>query len=186
MHFFFRLFQDKPQPDPGTQVVPDAYWSLQAEKLMVALGSDASGLSAREANARLKHYGPNALEAKKQATALGLLGNQFKNPLVLILMVAAAISMVAAEWVDAGVVLVIVFGSTLLGFAEEYIAGNAIEKLRSKITIHSSVLRDGQPQTRPLHRVVPGDVVLLSAGSLMPADGVVLASKDFFINRTLT
>jgi Mg2+-importing ATPase len=93
--------------------------------------------------------------------------------------------MFAGEWVDAGVVLVIVFGSTLLGFAQEYIAGNAVEKLRSKVTIHSSVLRDGQPQTLPSSRVVQGDVVLLSAGSLIPADGVVLESKDFFVNQAV-
>jgi len=116
---------------------------------------------------------------------VGLFVNQFKNPLVLILMVASIISMFAGEWIDAGVVLAIVLGSTILGFAQEYVAGNAIEKLRSKVTIHSSVLRDGQPQTLPSSRVVQGDLVLLSAGSLIPADGVVLESKDCFVNQAV-
>ena len=134
---------------------------------------------------RLKRHGPNALDATKRATALGLFANQFKSPLVLILIFASAISLVASEWVDAGVVLVIVFGSTILGFVQEYIAGNAIEKLRSQVTINSSVLRGGQKQTLPSAQVVPGDVVLLSAGSLIPADGVVLEAKDFFVSQAV-
>ena len=109
-----------------------------------------TGPSARKKPAlRLKRYGPNALDAKKKSTALGLFANQFKSPLVLILIFASIVSLVAAEWVDAGVVLAIVFGSTILGFVQEYIAGNAIEKLRSQVTINSSVLRGGQPQTLP-------------------------------------
>ncbi len=165
--------------------MPDAYWSLPTDQLLAKLEADANGLSGSKAGARLKLHGPNALEATQGARALGLLVSQFKNPLVLILIIASIISMFAGEWVDPGVVLVIVFGSTLLGFAQEYIAGNAVEKLRSKVTIHSSVLRDGQPQTLPSSRVVQGDVVLLSAGSLVPADGVVLESKDFFVNQAV-
>jgi Mg2+-importing ATPase len=168
-----------------SHAAPEAYWSLPAAKVLAALGSAPSGLSRREANARLRRHGPNTLEAAKRHSALGLLVCQFKNPLVLILIVASIISLIAAEWVDAGVVLAIVLGSTILGFAQEYIAGNAIEKLRSKVTIHSTILRDGQPQTLPSSRVVTGDLVLLSAGSLIPADGVVLEAKDFFINQAV-
>ncbi len=158
---------------------------MPADQLLAGLGADAGGLSGRQASARLKLHGPNALEATQRATALGLLLGQFKSPLVLILIVASIISMFAGEWVDAGVVLVIVLGSTILGFAQETIAGNAIAKLRSKVTIHSSVLRDGQPKTLPSSRVVPGDVVLLAAGSLVPADGVVLDAKDCFVNQAV-
>jgi Mg2+-importing ATPase len=152
---------------------------------MTQLGASADGLSRREAGVRLKRQGPHALKAMKRATAIGLFANQFKNPLVLILIVASMISLLASEWVDAGMVLAIVFGSTVLGFAQEYIAGNAIEKLRSRITVHSVVLRDGQARTLPSYRVVQGDIVLLSAGSLIPADGVVLESRDFFINQAV-
>jgi P-type Mg2+ transporter len=166
-------------------MVPDAYWSLPAEELLARLGSDEGGLSRRKASARLKLHGPNALDATKRATAPGLFANQFKSPLVLILMVASIISMFVGEWVDAGVVLAIVLGSTILGFAQEYVAGNAIEKLRSKVTIHSNILRDGQPKSLPSSRVVQGDLVLLSAGSLIPADGVVLEAKDLFVNQAV-
>ena len=83
------------------------------------------------------------------------------------------------------IVLAVVLGSTMLGFVQEYRASNAVEKLRSQVTIKSSVLRDGQPQMLPSEQVVPGDVVLLSAGSLIPADGVVLEANDFFVNQAV-
>ena len=185
MQFGQSLLRPKPRSDPGSQIVPDAYWSLPAEELLARLGSDEGGLSSRKASARLKLHGPNALDATKRATAPGLFANQFKSPLVLILMVASIISMFVGEWVDAGVVLAIVLGSTILGFAQEYVAGNAIEKLRSKVTIHSNILRDGQPKSLPSSRVVQGDLVLLSAGSLIPADGVVLEAKDLFVNQAV-
>lgn len=185
MHIFSKLIRPAPASGPGAGAIPDAYWSLPAERLLAALDSEAGGLSQPAAAARLKRDGLNALDTKNRATAFGLFASQFKSPLILILIVASIISLVAAEWIDAGVVLVIVFGSTILGFAQEYIAGNVIEKLRSKTTIHSSVLRDGQIQTLPSSEVVPGDVLLLSAGSLIPADGVVLEAKDLFVNQAV-
>ena len=169
----------------GEANVTEAYWGLPADQLMAELKSDARGLTQREAHLRLKRDGPNTLRAMKKATALGLLLSQFKSPLVLILIVASCISLAASEWVDAGVVLAIVLGSTLLGFTQEYIAGNAIEKLRSQITVHSKVLRGGLLKTVPSHQLVVGDIVLLSAGSLIPADAVLLESKDFFVNQAV-
>ena len=81
--------------------------------------------------------------------------------------------------------LAVVLGSTILGFVQEYRASNAVEKLRSQVTIKSNVLRDGKPQMLPSEQVVPGDVVLLSAGSLIPADGIVLEANDFFVNQAV-
>jgi len=172
-------------PGRVVSIAIEAYWGLPTGQLMAKLKSDAAGLTQREAHSRLKRYGPNSLKAMKKATALGLLLSQFKSPLVLILIVASGISLVASEWVDAGVVLMIVLGSTLLGFTQEYIAGNAIEKLRSQVTVHSKVLRGGQLKTVPSHQLVPGDIVLLSAGSLIPADAVLLEAKDFFVNQAV-
>ncbi len=170
------------QPSQSASV---AEWSLQPEQLMAAMSSDTNGLAPAEAALRLSRYGPNALAATKKQGPLGLYANQFKSPLVLILIVASIVSLIANEWIDAAVVLAVVFGSTILGFIQEYIASNAIEKLRSQITINSVVLRGGQTQTMPSTQVVPGDVVMLSAGSLIPADGVVLEAKDFFVNQAV-
>lgn len=143
------------------------------------------GLTAAQAAARLAQYGPNTIGAARRAGAIGLYARQFKSPLVLILIVASVVSLVATEWVDAGVVLVIVFGSTILGFVQEYIASNAVERLRSQVTLRALVIRDGAELMLPSAEVVPGDVVRLSAGSLVPADALVLEAKDFFVSQAV-
>jgi Mg2+-importing ATPase len=167
------------------QVTPVTYWSLAPEQLLAALRTTTNGLQPVEVKQRLLQYGLNTIKAQQQTTALGLFVNQFKSPLVLILIFAAIISLIVGEWTDASIVLAVVLGSTMLGFAQEYRASNAVERLRSRITIKSSVLRGGQPRMLPAEQVVPGDVVLLSAGSLIPADGVVLAANDFFVNQAV-
>jgi len=169
----------------GEPATIPAYWSLDRKALLQALSAEPSGLTPADAAARLARHGPNTLDVAKRSPAFGLFVNQFRSPLVLILIVASVISLIAAEWVDATVVLVIVFGSTMLGFTQEVMAGNAIEKLRSQITINSVLLRGGARLTLPSSQVVPGDVVLLSAGSLIPADGVVLDAKDFFVSQAV-
>ncbi len=166
------------------QAIPAAladYWSQAAESLLAALHTSNTGIQQSEADNRIKQYGPNVLKAQRQTSAFGLLLRQFKSPLVLILIFAAIVSAFLGEWTDAIIVLSVVLGSTMLGFVQEYRASNAIEKLRSQVTIKSNVYRDGKPQALPSEQVVPGDVVLLSAGSLIPADGIVLEANDFFV-----
>ena len=170
---------------PAAQATPAAYWSYPLEQLFPALHASKNGLQPADAEQRLKQYGPNAIRAQQQATALRLLLRQFKSPLVLILIFAAIVSGIVGEWIDASIVVAIVFGSTILGFVQEYTASNAVEKLRSQVTIKSSVLRGGQLQVLPSEQVVPGDVVMLSAGSLIPADGFVLEANDFFVNQAV-
>jgi Mg2+-importing ATPase len=167
------------------QATPLAYWSLTPEQLFSNLHASNNGLQPADAEQRLKQFGLNAINAQQQATALRLLLSQFKSPLVLILIFAAIISGIVGEWIDAIIVIGIVMGSTLLGFVQEYSASNAVAKLRSQVTVKSRLLRSGQPQMLPSEQVVPGDVVVLSAGSLIPADGVVLEADDFFINQAL-
>ena len=177
-----------PNPKPGkqiTQATPADYWSLPTEQLFSTLHASKDGLQQADAEGRLKQYGPNTISAQKQATALRVLLRQFKSPLVLILIFAAIVSGVVGEWIDASIVLAIVLGSSILGFVQEYSAGNAVEKLRSQVTIKTNLLRGGQTQSLPSEQVVPGDVVLLSAGSLIPADGIVLEANDFFVNQAV-
>ena len=161
------------------------YWSVEPKQLLSLLHSSPEGLQPTDAEQRLKQYGLNTIGAQQKATAFRLLLSQFKSPLVLILIVAAIISGVLGEWVDTIIVLVIVLSSTLLGFVQEYAAGNAVEKLRSQVTLKTNVLRGGKATMIPSERVVPGDVVILSAGSLIPADGVVLEADDFFVNQAV-
>jgi Mg2+-importing ATPase len=167
--------------DPSTS----AYWSRPAADLLAALDSTPDGLSTAEAQARLRQTGPNVLKPRRHDTALCSFIAQFTNPLVLILIFAAVVSAIAGEWTDAAIVVVILVAGAVLSFSQEYAANHAVEKLRTQVTIKAAVLRDGIPQPIPAEEVVPGDIVLLSAGSLIPADGVVLEAKDFFINQAV-
>ncbi len=164
---------------------PGKYWNLPLEGLLAEVDSNSEGLSAGEAARRLAQFGPNLLETKRKATALGLLVAQFKSPIVLILLFATVLSAALGGWLDAVVILVIFLGSAALSFAQEYSAGNAAEKLRDQGTVKATVLRDGRPTSILAAEVVPGDVVLLSAGNLVPADGVLLAARDFFVNQAV-
>ncbi|MEQ1825328.1 MAG: magnesium-translocating P-type ATPase [Pirellula sp.] len=161
------------------------FWSQSPDDLYVKLLSSREGLSETEADARLKEFGPNSINTSSQTSGLRLLLGQFKSPLVLILVFAAIISAVAGEWPDAIIVVAVVLGSTLLGFVQEYRASDAIAKLRSRVTIRSNVLRNGKPRVVLSQEVVPGDVVLLSAGSLIPADGILLEANDLFVNQAV-
>jgi len=161
------------------------YWSQTTDQLLITLQSSISGLKATEAQQRLEQAGPNVLETREEVTPLRLFLKQFRDPIVLILLFATAVSAVTQEWIDAGIILAIVVGSALLSFSQEYSAGNAAAKLRAQITLKATVLRDGQAQTIPAEDIAPGDVVQLSAGSLIPADGVLLEATDFYVNQAV-
>jgi len=177
-----RLSPVKPS---AKQHLPEVYWNIPAGQLLAELHTSSHGIQQIEAENRVKQYGLNVLKAHQKNTAVGLLLSQVKSPLVLILIFASIVSAFVGEWTDASIILAVVIGSTMLGFAQEYRASTAVEKLRSRVTIKSSVLRDGKLQLIPSEQVVPGDIVLLSAGSLIPADGVVLETNDFFVNQAV-
>jgi P-type Mg2+ transporter len=162
-----------------------AYWSRPVAELFTQLHSTPDGLSMAQSQERLQMVGPNVLTPHRRDSALRLFIAQFASPLVLILIFAAVISAIAGEWTDALIVIIIVLASAILGFIQEYSASNAVEKLRAQVTIRTSVLRDGKIKSIPAEEVVPGDIVLLSAGSLIPADGVVLDTRDFFVSQAV-
>ncbi|HRW08529.1 MAG TPA: HAD-IC family P-type ATPase [Caldilineaceae bacterium] len=161
------------------------YWNMPAETLLHTLGSDQAGLTTDAAQQRLLDHGLNQLKATTQRAAWQLFFGQFKNPIVLILLFATAISALLADWMEALIIFLIVLGSAFLSFLQEYGAGNGIEKLRARVATKTTIFRDGEPVALPVEQVVPGDVVLLAAGSLIPADGVVLDAKDFYVNQAV-
>jgi Mg2+-importing ATPase len=161
------------------------FWSKPANEVSQSLNSSPAGLRDEEAQEVLRQVGPNRTSAKKQVTPLGLFLNQFKSPIVLILIAATLISAFLQDWTDAVIILLIVMGSALLSFFQEYNANNAAEKLKEQVSFKTDVLRDGKPASMPTEEIVPGDVVLLSAGSLIPADGLVIEARDFFVNQAV-
>lgn len=161
------------------------YWSIPVDELVKKVNSSPNGLSQDAAQAIFEQVGPNRIQSKKQVTPLALFLNQFKSPIVLILIFATILSAFLKDWADAVIILLIVLGSALLSFYQEYNANNAAEKLRAQVSLKSDVLRDGKSVSIPSEEIVPGDVVLLSAGSLVPGDGVLLESKDFHVNQAV-
>ncbi|MCG6193392.1 magnesium-translocating P-type ATPase [Leptospira sp. FAT2] len=163
------------------------FWSLTPEECLTGLNSDRLGLSEEEARNRLNRFGSNRLSSQKESSVWGLFFSQFKSPIVLLLFFAAGLSIVVRDPADALIILGIVFVSGILGFSQERGAMNAVSKLLAMVQIRVTVFRNGSRIDIPLEEVVPGDVLGLSAGDVIPADCRLLESKDLFVNEaTLT
>ncbi|WP_213982283.1 magnesium-translocating P-type ATPase [Sphingomonas sp. dw_22] len=159
------------------------FWAMPDDRLAARLASGPGGLTTDEARARLVRYGPNRLDESRRTSALRLLARQFASPLVLILIFGAGVSLALRQWVDASIILAIVLGSGLLSFFQEYRASRAVLALRERLALASRVVRDGVEQSVPAATLVPGDVVRLAAGSLVPADARVLEAEDFLVTE---
>lgn len=166
-------------------VTPEHPWSRSVEQLFADERSSTGGLSSTEALTRLNRVGANAVTRHGRAGAWRLLLGQFTSPLVLILVFAAVVSAIASEWTDAAIVVAIVVGSAVLSFVQEYSANRAVEALRAQAAIRATVIRDQETRAIPAEDVVPGDVIVLAAGSLVPADGIVVQADDCFVNQAV-
>lgn len=155
-----------------------AYWSQDIVAVSAALGSGPGGLSSDKAAKLLRSVGPNSVEDASRLSTARLLLRQFESPLVLILIFGAIISLALRQWVDSAIILTIVLGSTLLGFVQEYRASNAVEQLKQRLALTCRVRRDGIERNVTVRTVVPGDLILLSAGNLIPADGLVVGGRQ--------
>lgn len=150
---------------------------------MTNANSVASGLTSAEAQRRLAEFGENRISSQRRTGALTLLIAQFKSPIILILIAAAIVSLFLQDRTDATLILAIVLASSVLGFWQEYSASDAVAKLRTLVETRARVLRDGDETSIPLAEVVPGDVVLLSAGAIIPGDGRLLETRELFVNE---
>src|SRR6266851_5625869 len=163
------------------------FWSVPAAQVLKDLQTAPAGLSAAEAASRLERYAARRLAPRKRTDALTLLLGQFSSPIVLLLLGATAISLFLHDTTDAAIILAIVLASGLLGFWQERGAAGAVERLLSLVEVKAQVLRDAAPHEIPLADVVPGDVVLLSAGAAAPGDCLLLEARDLFADEaTLT
>jgi Mg2+-importing ATPase len=162
-----------------------AFWREPLAALLARLGATPAGLSSAEAASRLDRYGPNVLRAARRQTFLLLALSRFKNPLVILLIVASGISALTGELTSAVIILTMALLSVMLDSVQEYRAGQAADSLRQSVAVRVSALRDGKAADVPARDIVPGDVVLLAAGDLIPADGRVLEARDCFVNQAL-
>src|SRR5512136_1200802 len=162
-----------------------SFWQLPVTALQEQLTASPDGLSSAEAALRLTRFGPNLIHGeRKKALILQFLA-KFKNPLVIILLTASALSAFTGDATSFFIIGAIVLISVTLDFVQEYRAGQAADRLRQSVAVRGQVLRDGKSLEIPLAEMAPGDVAILAAGDLIPCDGRVLEAKDFFVNQAL-
>jgi Mg2+-importing ATPase len=171
-------------PAPSVKTEPP-FWQFSVAALMERLNSSPDGLSSVEAAARLIHFGPNLIHAERKRALLLQFLSKLRNPLVIILLTASALSAFTGDAISFFIISAIVLASVTLDFVQEHRAGQAAERLRQSVAVRGQVLREGKVSEIPLAEMVPGDVALLAAGNVIPCDGRVLEAKDFFVNQAL-
>jgi magnesium-transporting ATPase (P-type) len=165
---------------------PSRIWhTLDAAESLSILGSGDKGLSSEEAAARLARHGPNRLSPAKKRGPLERFALQFRNVLIYVLLAAGGITAYLGHWVDAGVIMVVVFLNALIGFIQEGKAEKALDAIHKMLSHHATVLRDGRRKTLPAEEIVPGDMILLQSGDKVPADLRLIKVKDLRIDESV-
>ncbi len=160
------------------------YWTDPPETVLTHFKTSAKGLSHNEAAARLRQYGPNELaHTNKHAWIVDLLAT-FLNPLVLILLFASLVSAFLGETTNFIIIATIVLLSVAMDWYQHYQAENAAEKLRKRVSLRSTVIREGQKQDIAATHIVPGDIIVLAAGNIIPADARILDSRELVVNQS--
>ncbi len=160
-----------------------ALQTLPMSELLSRLGSSPNGLSKAEVENRLAQYGYNELAEKKVNPVLKFL-SYFWGPIPGMIIVAAILSGVLRHWPDLGVILVLLVMNAVVGFREEYQAGNAIAALKAKLALQARVKRDGAWTTTPARELVPGDIVRLRIGDIVPADARLMEGDPVEVDQS--
>ncbi len=160
-----------------------AWERLDTATLLEHLGTSPAGLTSAEARSRIERVGPNELATRPHRSVVREFLHLFANPLIAILLVASAVSAMLGETVDATLIVTMVVISVGINFRQAFQSQRAVDALRSMVAPTARVLRDGEEHVIDRREVVPGDVVLLRAGEIVPADGRLLSTHELFINE---
>jgi len=160
------------------------YAAQSTEKISKSFLTPTKGLSKAEVVKRIRIFGKNVLsEEKKQSLVMAFLA-QFKNPMLLILATAAGISFMFGEGIDGSIILLIILFSTVMNVFQEKKADHAAQKLKEHLKTIVTVIRENLKTDIHLADIVPGDLIFLNAGDLVPADARIIEAKDFFVNQS--
>lgn len=160
------------------------YWSASCDEVIVRMSSDLDGLTADDAAARLALHGPNRLAPGRRTGPLPELSRQFAQPVVLILIAATGVAAIVGDRVDAFIIFAIVLLSALLGFWQEHRAAVTVTRLLGQVRIEVEVRRSGALVSVPPEGVVPGDVLVLNAGDIVPCDCRVLTAESLQLDES--
>ena len=166
-------------------LMPDEIWTRPLPGVLADLGATVSGLTGAEATRRRGRYGLNQPQVRRARPLWLQFLMRFGNPLVLILLFASALSAATGNLTSFVIVMVMVVLSVTLDFVQETRAENAVEALRRTVAVQVRVRRDGAETSQPIDQLVPGDVVLLSAGDLVPADCRLIEAQHLFVNQAM-
>ena len=173
-----------PLSKPGSKLdAADDLKSLPLAEVEKKLGSSPDGLSQAEAKKRLTQYGPNEIAEKKTNELLKFL-SYFWGPIPWMIEAAVVLSAVARHWPDFGIILVLLVANAVVGFWEEHQAGNAIAALKATLAIKARVIRDGKWITPPARELVPGDVIRVRLGDIVPADARLLDGDPVEVDQS--
>ena len=176
--------ENKPESNPGSKPnAADDLKSLPIPEVQKKLGSSPDGLTQAEAEKRLTQYGPNEIEEKKTNLFLKFL-SYFWGPIPWMIEVAVILSGVVRHWPDFFIILLLLVANAVVGFWEEHEAGNAIEALKSKLAIKARVKRDGKWITPEARELVPGDVIRIRLGDIVPADARLLEGDPVEVDQS--
>ena len=153
----------------------------ETEVMSELSANETTGLSSREAEHRMEHYGPNQLQTGEKESLLKRFLNQLKDPMILVLLVAAALSLISSgftDWADPIIILLIVIVNAVISITQEDNADKALEALRNMSAPLAKVIRDGAMERIGTDKLVPGDIILLEAGDLVPADARILSAAN--------
>jgi Mg2+-importing ATPase len=159
------------------------YISCSQDVIFEKLKTSSKGLHEQEAEKRLEEYGYNEPAKKKKRTILFQILSKFLNPLVIVLLIIAGFSLFFGEKISAILVIIMALISVFLSFIQEYRAGKEAEKLSEMVRTTATVYRNGKPKEVNIKDIVPGDIVDLFAGDMIPADLRIISCKDLFINQ---
>ena len=177
-----KLKRSESKPTTLSKEVDDLK-SLPLEEVEKKLASSPKGLTQVEAEKRLSQYGPNVIEEKKNSPLLKFL-TYFWGPIPWMIEAAVILSAVARHWPDFGIILVLLLANAVVGFWEEHTAGNAIEALKAKLAIKARVIRDGKWINPAARELVPGDVIRLRLGDIVPADVRLLDGDPMSVDQS--
>jgi Mg2+-importing ATPase len=169
---------------PNMAISNDDLVNLSINQILERLNTSQQGLSQEEAANRLESFGYNEFTQKKKKTIIFELLHHLSNPLLIILLIAGLISGILGETINTAIILSIVIISIGLDLFQESKAEKAAELLKSKVATTATVLREGIKAEVKLSEIVPGDIILLSAGDIAPADSRVINAKDLFLNQS--
>src|SRR5262245_6901727 len=162
---------------------PAAWHALPVDACLDRLRSARGGLTRAEAERRLGEHGPNELRGARRTSPWTLLLDQFRNVLIVILLIAVALSAVLGHSVEAVTIAVIVVFAALLGFGQEHRAERGMEALREMAAPTATALRDGEELELPARELVPGDIILLYPGDRVPADARLVEAVNLRVEE---